>query len=420
MNDLNKEKYDWIIVGGGISGISIAEILCREGKSVLLIEKNHLLASETSKVFHEWLHSGALYTLAPDNLMTLRYLLGAIDDLLEYYSTFPRMNILPTESGIGVVDFGWFNAERIEYKYKVRKMNPAWMTLVSRSASIVNQINTHDFLRRRAGAEYGPFKLQLSSVIDGLKSQIKSQADFFIQPSPDVTMNSRLLFLDLLSAAINKGLSVVTGEEVLAVNECKNSVEVKVNDGTYYSKNVVICSPDFISKQLRIPIVTSYAPIAVVENVPEEESSFVELDYHVNKCINLLKKEGGIGQAGGITVKQKKDVAPYINYVINEHKKRNPEINVIDTYIGLKKELVHKGQSRNYLYHINQNSSSIWSVVLGKFTLAFSMAPEFYRRVYHANPSKVVSAFTESGRDLISDTSWHEILMNKRKKNGDD
>ena len=51
--------YDWIVIGGGISGISIAEILVREGKSVLLLEKNDKLASETSKVFHEWMHSGA-------------------------------------------------------------------------------------------------------------------------------------------------------------------------------------------------------------------------------------------------------------------------------------------------------------------------------------------------------------------------
>ena len=69
----NDSIYDWIIVGGGISGISIAEILCREGKSVLLLEKNESLASETSKVFHEWVHSGALYTLLPDKLLTLRF-----------------------------------------------------------------------------------------------------------------------------------------------------------------------------------------------------------------------------------------------------------------------------------------------------------------------------------------------------------
>ena len=53
---MSESNYDWIVVGGGISGISVAEILCREKKSVLLIEKNDLLASETTKQFHEWVH----------------------------------------------------------------------------------------------------------------------------------------------------------------------------------------------------------------------------------------------------------------------------------------------------------------------------------------------------------------------------
>ena len=74
---MDSNKYDWIVVGGGISGITIAEILCRDGKSVLLLEKNKQLSSETSKVFHEWMHSGSLYSLAPGKLLTLRYLLGA-------------------------------------------------------------------------------------------------------------------------------------------------------------------------------------------------------------------------------------------------------------------------------------------------------------------------------------------------------
>ena len=38
-------SYDWIVIGGGISGIAISEILTRENKSVLLLEKNSELAS---------------------------------------------------------------------------------------------------------------------------------------------------------------------------------------------------------------------------------------------------------------------------------------------------------------------------------------------------------------------------------------
>ena len=57
------KTYEWAVIGSGISGISIAEILTRQGHSVVLIEKNNTLASETTRDFHEWLHTGSLYTL---------------------------------------------------------------------------------------------------------------------------------------------------------------------------------------------------------------------------------------------------------------------------------------------------------------------------------------------------------------------
>ncbi|MDB0021060.1 FAD-dependent oxidoreductase [Candidatus Pseudothioglobus singularis] len=410
-----KNKYDWIIVGGGISGISLAEILCRGGKSVLLIEKNEKLASETSKVFHEWMHSGSLYSLAPDRLLTLRYLLGATDDLFEYYYSFPSMNLRPTEAGTKVKDNGWFNNQHIEYRYKMHRLNPVWSSLVSRSINIIDLLNEHDWMRKRAGSEYGNSKVRYSHWFDNIIEQIKCDSKFYYKVSPDITMNSRKLIGDILSAAFVKGLTIKNDSAVINIIENNESTTVQTDNGIFQSSNVVICSPDFISKFLNIPIKIGYAPIAVVENVPEEEVSFVELDYNTKKCINLLKKTGGIGQAGGITLGRKKDVDVYLKYIISQHKKRNPGINVLDTYIGLKKELVQKGENRNYLYHINQNSKRVWSVVLGKFSLAFSMAPEFYRRVYNENPPKMIDLpLTNEGLDSVSETSWKEIVINSR------
>ena len=45
---------------------------------------------------------------------------------------------------------------------------------------------------------------------------------------------------------------------------------------------------------------------------------------------------------GGITVGRENEIKPYLDYVIKEHKKRNPEVNVVDSYVGLKKELMVK------------------------------------------------------------------------------
>ena len=413
---MNNKKYDWVIVGGGISGITIAEILCRDGKSVLLLEKNKQLSSETSKVFHEWLHSGSLYSLAPDKLLTLRYLLGATDDLFEYYSSFSRMNLKPTESGINIDGSGWFNNEFIEYRYRKHLFNPLWMSLVSRSINIIDLLNKHDWLRRRAGSGYSDSQVKPFHWVNNIPRQFSSNSDFFCKLSPDITMNSRELISDILSAALGKDLKIVTESMVVNIIEKNDGVIVETNSNNYQAENVVICSPDMISKFLDIPIKTSYAPIAIVENVPEDEKSFVELDYNLKKCINLLKKVDGIGQAGGITMKRKEDVEPYLSYLIAEHKKRNPGIKVIDTYVGLKKELVQKGEDRNYLYHINQNSTHVWSVILGKFSLAFSMAPEFYRRVYHQNPPKIIEMPMKNvKKGLVSETSWKEIIINSRR-----
>ena len=111
------KTFDWIIVGGGIAGISLSEILTREGHSVALIEKKNKLASVTTREFHEWFHTGSLYTLLKDDMKTLKYVLGSLDDLLEFYSSFPKMNLKPTEQGLKIIDDdkGWFSSNYINF-----------------------------------------------------------------------------------------------------------------------------------------------------------------------------------------------------------------------------------------------------------------------------------------------------------------
>ena len=56
----NKEIYDWVVVGAGICGVAVSEILSRSGYKVLIIEAKNKICSDTSGLFHEWLHTGAL------------------------------------------------------------------------------------------------------------------------------------------------------------------------------------------------------------------------------------------------------------------------------------------------------------------------------------------------------------------------
>ena len=145
------KSYDWIVVGGGRTGISIAEILTRQGHTVALIEKNKKLASVATREFHEWVHTGSLYTLVRDQMKTLKYILGSLDDLLEFYGSYKNMNLVPTENGLNINDKenGWFNKNYINFKYRLknRKFLINWIFSIARSIALIEGIRKHDWLR---------------------------------------------------------------------------------------------------------------------------------------------------------------------------------------------------------------------------------------------------------------------------------
>jgi hypothetical protein len=75
-----------------------------------------------------------------------------------------------------------------------------------------------------------------------------------------------------------------------------------------------------------------------------------------------------------------------------------------------------KNQPRNYLYHIIKLDSNIWGIIPGKFTLGFSIAPEFYRRVYKKNPRKSFKTVNNDGKynELVSNTVWFDVSKNQK------
>ena len=417
-------KYDWAVVGGGVAGIVLTEILAREGHSVVLIEKEDKLAGATSGLFHEWIHTGCLYTLIPDKLYTLKFLLGAIDDLLEYYGTFERMNLTPTEAGLRLEEgSGWFVPNYIHFKYKLRRANLPWLMIMSRSMYLIELIKKHDWLRRRAGKLYEvSLAEQLSAALGRVRTVVSSSGDYLDLETSDFTTNSRMLLRDLVATALHNHAELSLGNSVIRIETQVGYKAVVTDKGTIKADRVAICAGKNISQFMDAKLTTSIAPIAVVRGLHANTKSFVELDYITKNCINLLTKPDGIGLIGGISVDREDEAAKYLEHVITEHQKRTPEIEVIGSYNGLKHEITFRNQDRNYLYHIVSADQDIWSVIPGKFTLGFSLAVEFYRRVYNRNPRKFFSAVTDRGEaaDYVSETLWHDIVNNVTSHQNDE
>ena len=409
--------FDWIIVGGGIAGISLSEILTREGHSVALIEKKNKLASVTTREFHEWFHTGSLYTLLKDDMKTLKYVLGSLDDLLEFYSSFPRMNLKPTEKGLKIIgdDKGWFSSNYINFKYRLknRKLILPWLYAVARSIALIDGIKRHDWLRRRAGILESVTAKYYLPIIKNLIKILMNNDKFCHIETTDFTTNSRNLLKDMIAAAEGNGLEIFTNNELLKIENLNDNVMAHCSNGNFQAKNMAVCLGGEIEKFSDLKINKSYAPIAVVKNVKEETKSFVELDCFKKNCINIITKGKSFGLIGGISLSKRDEVKKYFDFVIEEHKKLSQNIKILEKYVSIKNEISQKKENRNYLFHINLSKKykNVWSVIPGKFTLAFSMAPEFYRIVYKKNPRKFfnVSSNNKDFSHLVEDTVWEEI-----------
>ena len=411
------KTFDWIVVGGGVAGISLSEILTREGHSVALIEKKDKLASATTREFHEWFHTGSLYTLLKDDMKTLKYILGSLDDLLEFYSSFPKMNLRPTDKGLKITDNnkGWFSPNYINFKYRLknRKLILPWLYAIARSIALIDGIRKHDWLRRRAGILESVTTEYYFSILKNLLKIAASSNKFYKIETTDFTTNSRDLLKDMIATAEKNGLEIFTKNELLEIKNSNNNIIANCSNDNFQAKNMVVCLGDEIEKFSDLKINKSYAPIAVVKNIKADTKSFVELDCFKKNCINIVTKGKSFGLIGGISLSKKVEVQKYFDFMINEHKKLNPGIEILEKYIGVKNEIFQKKENRNYLFHINPSRKykNVWSVIPGKFTLAFSMAPEFYRIVYKKNPRKFFNTSSDTGNfsHLIEETVWGEI-----------
>ncbi len=409
--------FDWIIVGGGIAGISLSEILTREGHSVALIEKKNKLASVTTREFHEWFHTGSLYTLLKDDMKTLKYVLGSLDDLLEFYSSFPKMNLKPTEQGLKITDDdkGWFSPNYINFKYRLknRKLILPWLYAIARSIALIDGIRKHDWLRRRAGILESVTAKYYLPIIKNLIKILMDNDKFCHVETTDFTTNSRNLLKDMIAAAEGNGLEIFTNNELLKIENSNDNVIANCSNGNFQAKNMAVCLGGEIEKFSDLKINKSYAPIGVVKNINADAKSFVELDCFKKNCINIITKGKSFGLIGGISLPKRDEVKKYFDFVVEEHKKLSPDIKILEKYVSIKNEISQKKENRNYLFHINlsKNYKNVWSVIPGKFTLAFSMAPEFYRIVYKKNPRKFFNA-SFNNKDfshLIENTVWEEI-----------
>lgn len=378
--------YDFIVVGGGIAGITSAELLQRSGRKVLLIDKHSRLGSMSSAEMHGWFHTGALYAALP-NRSFFKTLVGNIDDLLSFYKGFDDMNLevnghLKTRSLEG-----WFSNNLNLYSY-VSPMDPS----VSLGMKIPWYLAIHNARRQLEGFDKIVSSQDLSAQVLNFKNP-QTKSTIYEDELPydlgdisktfitrDRTMNAFAIMRTLVASFLSHGGSIELGVEMTKV--VGNEVHTK-NGDILRGKTIIHASGAANEKAVSV----YYSPLAVVYPALSD-LNFIKMTPVIKDTFNHISHKCGDFQysviGNGLYIKgtqaEQDEIKLIIEDKIRSTFKIDPSDYKIQIYYGTKTEVTLKNQLRNYQYHIIKEGNQV-SIFPGKFTLSFSLAVNLCRRL---------------------------------------
>ncbi|GAB5496084.1 MAG: hypothetical protein Phyf2KO_11640 [Phycisphaerales bacterium] len=232
-----ERQCDVLIIGGGIAGISIAERLAREARrkskaiSIIVVDRETTLGTQTSGGLEGWLHTGVLYTKLEDP-RTFTNCMNALEDLVNWYALDDvfhfkeHCNLRLPATGRGRPervdsDNGWF-ADEIEYEIESTNESTAFNAerarFVDRSTLYFLEESWQD---SRLGVCRAPH-FSHQQTTNPSAAQIHSNRS----TPTDLTMNAGRILADLASAAAQQGVEFLLGYDAITIQGSQNRVRL--------------------------------------------------------------------------------------------------------------------------------------------------------------------------------------------------
>jgi glycine/D-amino acid oxidase-like deaminating enzyme len=376
--------YDFIVVGAGIAGLAIAELLQRSGRAVLLLEAESKICAQASAQQQGWFHTGALYAAMPSSRF-FRQLVGNLDDLLNYYGCFPDMNLMSGRYLLTRRQQGWFR-NSTNYYFYASPRDPSlrgwqklvWRLAILRAQSRLSWFETLDF-NKELSPQFTPLTVNLNLV------RSLSQRTFDFAPgivgkvfkSRDRTFNAEWITGDLLRA-------FQAGGGTLALESPAARIErgcVSCPGATHRGRNIIVAAGRDIEPLTGVPVNVHKSPLLVVRPALTDVN-FVWMTMTLADTFNHLfhQSEAGqysvIGNATYFAADATVDEAGIKRRLLDRAAATfHRTIDDADAalYFGYKTEVQSGKLSRNYQYHIVDGRDCVVALP-GKMSLAFSLA----------------------------------------------
>ena len=448
------QKFDYVIVGGGIAGLACAELLSRSGYKVAIIEKAPKLCSEASASHHGWFHFGSLYSIFPEN-HTLRTLIRGIEDLTSVYGDFENMNIRVGKSGALIFpdnDRGWVRDEPLEYivcsrndpdfnlktfegvKSYIKKVFflLTWEIAIKQFISRHMRFMSFDWSGDQVASKWipkagiGDYSREVIEKPNYVDLNLDKSTHFKVQ-GYDRPMRSQVIVLDLIRSFLGSGGVIAVNQKVDRIQGDSGDKIVTTEEGESFKCNKVIISAgkwlsDFDHNPKATRVMAS--PLLVVYPAVTPKN-FVRMVPFLDKTINHIHHDiNGIRYSviGGGDFADPADEADIFRVTENLKIKAEEvfpklgDCEVVSSYLGYKTEVVSSLKERNYQYRISEEDNGEFKIVPGKFTLCFSLACSLYAKLHgHIPKSDLRLAPVEEALQFVGDSHHGKIVMDQLK-----
>ncbi|MBX3187598.1 MAG: FAD-dependent oxidoreductase [Labilithrix sp.] len=392
------------MLGSGIAGLSLAEILSRNGWQITIVDTSTDIGGDASRCTQNWLHTGWLYAGLP----CPSAMVGCSTSLRLFQRTYERVlprdvvNVEADNRGITYPKSaaGWFSSERMHYLFATSTydLTPAQKETWS---SFLDDV----VLKRLSRLGY-PTN-ELAELPEGLAALMRSwegdpsgESKYRVIPSTDARIDTRRVLSSLLKL-LGENTQVIAGAryEVVPVGD-RTGIRI---DGELHVPDLCVMAagkaiPQLLSKLGAQEIAKSFqsvcSPVVVLERALDLPN-FIRFTPNLPETINHVRysvSSGDVSTVGSYDfhpADQRPDIRPFVEKVCGRLGVSTST--VVGSYYGTKTELVGK-QERRYNHALEPVNANTYYAIAGKFSqfplLVHELSQKLGLRIDIANESR--------------------------------
>jgi glycine/D-amino acid oxidase-like deaminating enzyme len=382
------------VLGSGIAGLSVAEILSRNGWRITLLDSAAELGGCASRATQNWLHTGWLYAALPcDAAMR-----GCHRALGLFHATYDSvlgpevLNLEIDARGVSYPDSstGWFAPERVHYLFAQTTSELSFFQRLTWR----NYLESVPLRRLRAlGYRTAPLREispNLRRLMDYWEGGEGGHRKYAVIPSTDAQIHTRRVMNSLLGM-LGVRTDVVRNADYELVRHGNRSA-IRIDGKTQVPDLVVIASGKSIPEQLRRLGKTEMAdqfksirsPIVVL-NRQLELPSFIRFTPRLPATVNHIKyKMDGNGTLSTLgsyeyyPAGEEPDISPFADRMCERLHIATRD--VLDQYYGTKTEFTGSTK-RRYNHAVECVNDNTYFVIPGKFSQFPLLVHDFAERL---------------------------------------